>query len=181
MVQPPVDRAVAGDSKLRIIVITMVSLAILACDGKDARQAADFSAPLPEPVDFAAHWLEPGSIHYLPHESAASVWIRASGAELGGDGVHYLEVAEVLDAGQPIPGLEGFAAGRPVDSPGPAQLKQWLKGRLLLVDDKMRASAEGVYAAGEIMDPVWRQVATSVGQGAAAGMALERYISSLED
>ncbi|MFN2115786.1 MAG: thioredoxin-disulfide reductase [Anaerolineae bacterium] len=51
----------------------------------------------------------------------------------------------------------------------------------VIVDDRMRASVEGVYAAGEIMDPVWRQVSTSVGQGAAAGMAIDRYLSSLED
>jgi thioredoxin reductase (NADPH) len=41
----------------------------------------------------------------------------------------------------------------------------------------MRTSVEGVFAAGEIMDPQWRQVATSVGQGAAAGMSVEHYLS----
>jgi thioredoxin reductase (NADPH) len=47
----------------------------------------------------------------------------------------------------------------------------------VIVDDHMRTSVEGVFAAGEIMDPQWRQVATSVGQGAAAGMSVEHYLS----
>lgn len=50
----------------------------------------------------------------------------------------------------------------------------------VVVDELMRTSVTGVYAAGEIMDPTWRQVATSVGQGSAAGMSLERYLSALE-
>jgi hypothetical protein len=30
------------------------------------------------------------------------------------------------------------------------------------------------------MDPVWRQVATSVGQGCQAGMSVEVYLGALE-
>jgi thioredoxin reductase (NADPH) len=47
----------------------------------------------------------------------------------------------------------------------------------VLVDERMRTNVPGVFAAGEIMDPIWRQVATSVGQGCAAGMAAERYLA----
>lgn len=47
------------------------------------------------------------------------------------------------------------------------------------VDDRMRTSVPGVFAAGEIMDPVWRQVATSVGQGSAAGISAEHYLGAL--
>jgi thioredoxin reductase (NADPH) len=48
----------------------------------------------------------------------------------------------------------------------------------LTTDARMMTSVEGVFAAGEVMDPVYRQVATSVGQGAAAGMMLERWLAS---
>jgi len=48
----------------------------------------------------------------------------------------------------------------------------------LSADARMMTSVEGVFAAGEVMDPVYRQVATSVGQGAAAGMMLERWLAS---
>jgi len=46
----------------------------------------------------------------------------------------------------------------------------------LVADKRMMTSVEGVFAAGEIQDPVYRQVATSVGQGAAAGMMAERWL-----
>jgi thioredoxin reductase (NADPH) len=52
--------------------------------------------------------------------------------------------------------------------------------RYLIVDDKMMTSVPGVFAAGEIMDPVYRQIATSVGQGAAAGMMAERWLVDRE-
>lgn len=50
----------------------------------------------------------------------------------------------------------------------------------ILVDERMRTNVPGVFAAGEIMDPLWRQVATSVGQGCAAGMSVESYLGALE-
>src|SRR3989304_18269 len=50
----------------------------------------------------------------------------------------------------------------------------------LQTDARMMTSVEGIFAAGEVQDPVYRQVATSVGQGAAAGMMLERWLASRE-
>ena len=46
----------------------------------------------------------------------------------------------------------------------------------VITDKRMMTSVEGVFAAGEIQDPTYRQVTTSVGQGAAAGMMLERWL-----
>ncbi len=50
----------------------------------------------------------------------------------------------------------------------------------LLVDKKMMTSVPGVFAAGEIMDPTFRQIATSVGQGCAAAMMAERWLDEQE-
>jgi thioredoxin reductase (NADPH) len=50
----------------------------------------------------------------------------------------------------------------------------------LLTDDHMMTNIPGVFAAGEIQDPVWRQIATSVGQGCAAAMACERWLEEQE-
>lgn len=50
----------------------------------------------------------------------------------------------------------------------------------VITDGQMMTSVPGVFAAGEIQDPVYRQVATSVGQGAAAGMMVERWLASRE-
>ena len=46
----------------------------------------------------------------------------------------------------------------------------------VIVNDKMETSVEGVYAAGEIADPHFRQVITSAGMGAAAAIQATRYL-----
>ncbi len=50
----------------------------------------------------------------------------------------------------------------------------------LIVDRKMRTNVPGVFAAGEIMDKVFKQVATSVGQGTSAAMQTERFLADIE-
>ncbi|MCA9950890.1 MAG: FAD-dependent oxidoreductase, partial [Anaerolineales bacterium] len=63
----------------------------------------------------------------------------------------------------------------------------FLEGQLIMdehgyviTDELMRTNVPGVFAAGEIQDPIYRQVATSVGQGAAAAIQLERWLSEQE-
>ena len=50
----------------------------------------------------------------------------------------------------------------------------------VIADEKMRTSVPGVFAAGEIQDSVFRQIATSVGQGCAAAMQCEKWLSERE-
>ncbi len=50
----------------------------------------------------------------------------------------------------------------------------------IIADERMRTSVEGVFAAGEIQDSVFRQIATSVGQGCAAAMTCEKWLSERE-
>jgi thioredoxin reductase (NADPH) len=50
----------------------------------------------------------------------------------------------------------------------------------VIADEKMRTSVEGVFAAGEIQDSYFRQIATSVGQGCAAAMQCEKWLSNRE-
>ena len=51
----------------------------------------------------------------------------------------------------------------------------------LITDKLMRTSVPGIFAGGEIQDRRFRQVATSVGQGVAAAMEVEKYIAEQED
>jgi len=46
------------------------------------------------------------------------------------------------------------------------------------VNDKMETSVQGVYAAGEIADPHFRQVITSAGMGAAAAIQATRFLET---
>jgi thioredoxin reductase (NADPH) len=47
----------------------------------------------------------------------------------------------------------------------------------VITDREMRTNIEGVFAAGEIQDRIYRQVATSVGQGTSAAMTAERWLA----
>ena len=51
----------------------------------------------------------------------------------------------------------------------------------ITTDNHMMTSVPGIFAAGEIQDPVFRQIATSVGQGCAAAMMAERWLEAQEE
>ncbi len=50
----------------------------------------------------------------------------------------------------------------------------------VISDERYRTSVPGVYAAGEIQDAHFRQIATSVGQGSGAAMELEKWLAAQE-
>ncbi len=51
----------------------------------------------------------------------------------------------------------------------------------LIADRLARTSVPGIFAAGEIQDSRFRQVATSVGQGVAAALEVQKWLEDLED
>lgn len=51
----------------------------------------------------------------------------------------------------------------------------------LIIDERHRTNVEGIFAAGEIADQLWRQVATSVGQGTAAAMSAIHWLDEHEE
>jgi thioredoxin reductase (NADPH) len=50
----------------------------------------------------------------------------------------------------------------------------------VITDERFRTSVPGVFAAGEIQDSYFRQISTSVGQGAAAGMEVQKWLAEHE-
>ena len=76
-------------------------------------------------------------------------------------------------------GIFIFIGHEPNNSPYAGQIEMDDEG-YVKTDKLMKTNVEGVFAAGEIQDPIYRQVATSVGQGAAAGISLERWLSEKE-
>jgi thioredoxin reductase (NADPH) len=79
----------------------------------------------------------------------------------------------------PTEGVFIFIGHDPNNSLFQGQLKMDEHG-YVITDNMTRTSVEGVFAGGEIQDPLWKQVATSVGQGCAAAMAAEQWLASRE-
>lgn len=50
----------------------------------------------------------------------------------------------------------------------------------VITDERYRTNVPGIYAAGEIQDNHFRQIATSVGQGCGAAMELEKWLAEHE-
>jgi len=76
---------------------------------------------------------------------------------------------------QEIDGIFIFIGHKPNTSLFKGQLELDSNG-YLIVDDRMQTKIPGVYAAGEVADPHFRQVITSAGMGAAAAIQANRFI-----
>jgi thioredoxin reductase (NADPH) len=80
---------------------------------------------------------------------------------------------------RPIDGVFIFVGHYPNSKFLEGQLEMDEQG-YVITDELMRTSVDGIFSAGEIQDPVFRQVSTSVGQGAAAAMQVEKWLSERE-
>ena len=51
----------------------------------------------------------------------------------------------------------------------------------IIVDEKQQTNIEGIFAAGDVHDHVFRQAITAAGTGAAAGIMAEKFVAELEN
>ena len=64
--------------------------------------------------------------------------------------------------------------------PNSELFKDWLKldenGYIVTLDGSSRTSVEGVFAAGDVQDPRYRQAVTAAASGCRAALDVERYL-----
>jgi len=100
---------------------------------------------------------------------------------IGADTVSHLLIENVKTGQQETIATDGvfISIGH---TPNTAVLEGQLKLTVLgtiEIDKYMETSVKGVFAAGEIADPYFRQVVTSAGMGAAAAISSTKYLSTL--
>ncbi|MDY7028610.1 MAG: thioredoxin-disulfide reductase [Spirochaetota bacterium] len=112
------------------------------------------------------------------HEKIEFVWDSVVEEILGEDKVSGARIKNVKTGDESTLEAEGvfiFIGHYPNSKLFAGQLEMTEDG-YLVTDEKMMTSVPGVFAAGEIQDKLYRQIATSVGQGSGAGIMAERWL-----
>lgn len=100
--------------------------------------------------------------------------IRGDGAV---DSVRLRDTVTGEERERPVEGIFIFIGHTPNTSLFKGQLEMDERG-YLVVDHWMRTNVPGVFAAGEVADPHFRQVVTSAGMGAAAAMSAGSFLDA---
>jgi thioredoxin reductase (NADPH) len=110
------------------------------------------------------------------------IWNSIVTEIVGKDAVKAVAVKNVVDENSeelPADGIFIFIGHSPNTGMFNDQLELDEKG-YIIADWHMRTNIPGVFVAGEVRDPHYRQVITSAGMGAAAAIEATRYLENLE-
>ena len=108
------------------------------------------------------------------------IWDSVVKEVKGSDAVEKIELENVKTGKRSelsTDGLFVFIGHKPTTDLIKSQLELDEKG-YIIVDKRMRTNISGVFAAGEVCDPLYRQVITSAGMGAAAAIETTRLLES---
>ncbi len=117
------------------------------------------------------------------NEKISFIWDSVVDEIIGSDRVEGVKIRNVK-TGQtevlPTDGVFIYIGHDPNNALFEGQLDMDARG-YLITDELMQTSIPGIFAAGEIQDSIFRQVATSVGQGSAAAISANRWLEETED
>jgi thioredoxin reductase (NADPH) len=114
------------------------------------------------------------------HPKIQFLWNTAISEVLGNGKVDSVRLKNLQAGGETVFETDGvfiFIGHTPNTQIFKGQLEMDKLG-YLKVDDKMQTSVPGVYAAGEVADPHFRQVVTSAGMGAAAAIQATHFLEA---
>jgi len=122
---------------------------------------------------------------FFENEKISVIWdsvleeiLRDDNGTVNAARVKNLQTGETRE--MPTEGVFIFIGHDP-NSPIFAQQLAMNESGYVITDERYRSSVEGVFAAGEIQDEIWRQVATSVGQGTGAAMSAIHWLEENEE
>jgi thioredoxin reductase (NADPH) len=113
------------------------------------------------------------------HPKINIIWNSVVFEIFGREGVEKIKVKNVKDgsiAELPFDGLFIFIGHSPNTELYQGQIILD-ENNYIVVDKRMRTNVPGVFAAGEASDPIYRQVITSAGMGAAAAIEATRFLA----
>jgi len=116
------------------------------------------------------------------NEKIELVWNSVVTAVLGDDGVTGLAIKNVETAEESVLQVDGmfsYIGNIPNTELFVDQLELDERG-YIVTDRRMHTSVPGVFAAGDVQEPVLKQVATAVGTGAIAAMEAEKFIAEMD-
>jgi thioredoxin reductase (NADPH) len=120
----------------------------------------------------------------LNHEKIKFQWNSAVTGIDGTDKVTALRLTDTVDGTQsvlPVTGVFVAIGNDPRVDLVKGKLDLTAEGTIAVDGRSSRTSVAGVFAAGDVIDPTYRQAITASGSGCVAAIDVEHYLAALED
>ncbi|GAB3267787.1 thioredoxin-disulfide reductase [Sinomonas notoginsengisoli] len=119
----------------------------------------------------------------LSHEKIKFAWNSEVADVIGGDKVVGLRLRSLVDGSEseiPVTGIFVAIGNDPRTSLVKGVLDLTPEGTIAVEGRSSKTSLPGVFAAGDVVDPTYRQAITAAGSGCVAALDVEHYLADIE-